>query len=958
MAVVVQPAGSLNETSVMPERSDSGPTPREWAPGQRPPAGVRGGSQTVINPERRGLPPAGGGGAALALAGEAGSAVFRRLFPVSADEADGAGSDSAAGVELDHFVIEERIGSGGMGAVFRAVDRRLDRVVALKVLSPGQSHDGSAVQRFRNEARAAARLDHDNIARVYYFGEDKGLQFIAFEFVSGTNIRDLIQRHARLDPVEAVGYTLQIAIALVHTSAAGVVHRDIKPSNIIVTASGRAKLVDLGLARQQSADSSVELTIAGTTLGTFDYISPEQAKDPRNVDVRSDIYSLGCTLYHMLTGEPPYPEGTVLQKLLDHQGKAPPDPRRKNLRVSDQLAAVVRKMMASDPRERHPDAESLVRDLMVVAGGMGLRGLPADGLVWARARIDQGSFWERHFGWIATAAALLVIVSALYFRPFNQREQVADRDFPPASQTQSHVDQVSPANSAPGAGERPGAPEPPAAGGALIVDGPESRGSGDAGELLPAPPLPAPPIPAGSGPRGTIPLANAPAGSPAAGGELATTVPEVVAPFPVAGAEISPRPVEHDPPRPPSPAITIVAADGSVVLNDFGEPKGFPTLEGACAAAPDGSRIELRFDGQRIGPDGRPVVDEPLRIVRKKLTIKGVDGYRPLLRFRHRTVQAQGDVIQIVSLDSATLDVIDVDLQMAVDREVPVGLDEHWALFSLQGEDYLRLQGVTVSIANDGNQPAVVFELVPGTSAALDGMKTMRGTGGFDSRRLDLRIDGSFIRGGASLIAAKHTEPGRIDIHQSGLALDGAMLDVFGGRDSPPEGSELELRLEHVTALLGGGLLRVQTGLVPREMLSVRIAARDSIFATDAMTPLISMGGGSALEDFRRLLRWEGDKNFFDQFLIAWSIAPSLEPGMELDFDEWSRIWQTSPQSGSIVWGGNWQVKEFIDVVPADIRLDLAARDNPPIAKASDGTNAGAAPGLLPVPPAVTLPPQ
>jgi serine/threonine-protein kinase len=112
---------------------------------------------------------------------------------------------------------------------------------------------------------------------------------------------------------------MQLAAALSHTAAAGVIHRDIKPSNVLITPQGRAKLVDLGLARKESADASAELTVAGTTLGTFDYISPEQAKDPRSVDVRSDIYSLGCTLYHMLTGEPPYPEGTVLQKLLDQR---------------------------------------------------------------------------------------------------------------------------------------------------------------------------------------------------------------------------------------------------------------------------------------------------------------------------------------------------------------------------------------------------------------------------------------------------------------------------------------------------------------------------------------------------------------------------------------------------------------------------------------------------------------
>ncbi|MEX0717944.1 MAG: protein kinase [Planctomycetaceae bacterium] len=943
----------------MSERSDSGQSPGGLKGTAYPPAGASHGPETVINPERRGV--------ALVVDGlraaVGGSELFRQLFPVESG-GEPLATDSAAGVELDHFVIEERIGTGGMGAVFRAVDQRLDRIVALKVLSPGQSHDVSAIQRFRNEARAAARLDHDNIAGVYYFGEDKGLQFIAFEFVTGTNIRDLIQRHGRLEPVEAVNYTLQIATALVHTAAAGVVHRDIKPSNIIVAPNGRAKLVDLGLARKQSEDSSADLTVAGTTLGTFDYISPEQAKDPRHVDVRSDIYSLGCTLYHMLTGEPPYPEGTVLQKLLDHQGKEPPDPRRKNPRVSEQLAGIVRKMMASDRRHRYPDPESLIRDLMLVAGGMGLRALPAEGLVWSRPRAERGSFWERHLGWMATAAALLLIVVLL------DQYQFPRLGMRPGPETERRVAQGGNGGPSNSRGDDPHPSSPaaePLAPGVVATEAVATAAIDAAQQVL----IGGSDAPNGGGrfhetatsdgagapPSGTIPGPATAGHSTSSGAESPGATPSAPSPGGTSATSFpgdAPSVREAEPPKPPMPGITIVNADGSTLLNDLGEPKGFPTLEGACAAAADYSRIELRFDGRRIGGDGRPVIDEPLRIVKKTLTIKGVDGYRPLLHFRHQSVQAQGDVIQMMTLDSGSLDLIDVDLVMSVDREVPV-YDEHWAMFSLQGEDQVRLQGVTISIANDGNRPAAVFELVSGLGGGLDGMKTMRT--GFDQRRLDLRIDGSFIRGGCSLIVAKHTEPGRIELHQSGLALEGAVLELLGGRDRPPEGTELELRLEHVTAIVGGGLLRVDSGSIPRELPPVRLAPRDSIFATNTTVPLISMTGANPIEDFRRLLRWDFDKNFYDQFLIAWSIAPTLEMGMEYDFDEWRRIARPSsespPQAGTILWEGNWLGKEFLDVVPADLRLDLAAFDNPPVAKASDGTDGGVAARTLPIPPAM-----
>ncbi|HCD00530.1 MAG TPA: serine/threonine protein kinase, partial [Planctomycetaceae bacterium] len=364
-----------------------------------------------------------------------GSTLCDRLFPRIASPVEGGTAEgppavvSPIGVELDHFIIDERIGVGGMGAVFRARDTRLGRGVALKVLSPVQSLDQGAVQRFRNEARAAAGLDHDNIARAFYVGEDRGLHFIAFEYVTGTNVRDLIAARGPLDPSDAVNYTLQVASALVHTNSVGVVHRDVKPSNIIITPTGRAKLVDLGLARNSESNrSSEDLTSDGTTLGTFDYISPEQARDPRNVDVRSDIYSLGCTLYQMLTGEPPYPEGNAFQKLLDHQGKQPPDPARKNPRVSERLSSVIRRMMASDPDKRFATPEALIRELMFVAEELGLTGVSSEGMVWMSAGAISGRNWEKHIGWMATVALLVVLAVVLRFQPVDRGEVLSGGD--------------------------------------------------------------------------------------------------------------------------------------------------------------------------------------------------------------------------------------------------------------------------------------------------------------------------------------------------------------------------------------------------------------------------------------------------------------------------------------------------------------------------------------------------
>jgi serine/threonine protein kinase len=275
------------------------------------------------------------------------------------------------GRHLAHFELIEPIGVGGMAAVIRARDTQLDRIVALKILPPEMATDAENVRRFHQEARAAAKLDHENIARVFFGGEDQRLHFIAFEFVEGDNLRAVLERRGRLPVTEAVNYVLQIAMGLAHAAGRGVVHRDIKPSNIIITPTGRAKLVDMGLARHLGHHDNRALTQSGVTLGTFDYISPEQALEPRDADVRSDIYSLGCTFYHMLTGQPPVPEGTAAKKLHHHQHLAPVDPRQLNPDVPDSVAAILARMMAKSPRDRYQRAEHLVMHLIQVAQKIG-----------------------------------------------------------------------------------------------------------------------------------------------------------------------------------------------------------------------------------------------------------------------------------------------------------------------------------------------------------------------------------------------------------------------------------------------------------------------------------------------------------------------------------------------------------------------------------------------------------
>ena len=246
---------------------------------------------------------------------------------------------------------------------------------------------------------------------MYFVGEDRGLSYIVFEFVEGVNVRRLVEQKGPLPLAEAVSYTIQVAEALAHADARGVVHRDIKPSNVLITPEGRVKLIDMGLARLRNGDpAAADLTQSGVTLGTFDYISPEQARDPRNADIRSDIYSLGCTMFFMLAGQPPFPEGTVLQKLLQHQGDQPPDIRQFRPDLPEEVSRVLRKMMAKDPRHRHATSAELAADLLALADEIGLRPMSPTSRVWLTPPDRSVSFFQRHLPWMAPVAALLCIV--------------------------------------------------------------------------------------------------------------------------------------------------------------------------------------------------------------------------------------------------------------------------------------------------------------------------------------------------------------------------------------------------------------------------------------------------------------------------------------------------------------------------------------------------------------------
>jgi serine/threonine protein kinase len=262
------------------------------------------------------------------------------------------------------YEILDRLGQGGMGQVYHARDVLLGRLVALKVLWPHLAASEAAQERFRREARAAARLNHPAVVAVYDHGADEDLQFLVMEHVEGRTLKEMLAEEGPLTPDRAVAVAIGLADALAAAHAAGIVHRDIKPGNVIVCSDGSVKVMDFGIARAVTAETVSE---TAAVVGTAAYLSPEQAAGGR-VDARTDLYALGVVLYEMLVGEPPFTGETPVAVAYKHLHDEPLPPSERSPGIPRPLDRIVARAMAKDPDERYGSAEDMRQDLDRIFG--------------------------------------------------------------------------------------------------------------------------------------------------------------------------------------------------------------------------------------------------------------------------------------------------------------------------------------------------------------------------------------------------------------------------------------------------------------------------------------------------------------------------------------------------------------------------------------------------------------
>lgn len=884
------------------------------------------------------------------------------------------------GAMIGPYELLDQIGGGGMGRVFRAFEASVGRTVALKLLSPNQAADPQTLARFQNEARAAGRLNHPNIVQVFSAGEVQGIPFIALEFIDGKNVRALVEESGGLPVGDVVRYAIQVAEALEHAWSRGVVHRDVKPSNILVLPDGRVKLIDFGLARMhEGTGRSRDLTSSGMTLGTFDYIAPEQARDPRLADIRSDLYSLGCTLFFMLTGRPPFPKGTVLQKLLQHQAEEPPDVRKLRKDVPEALVRVLRRMMAKSPRQRYQTASQLIQALSEVLAEISQHYAAAR--VWGTPESKARRVWRQHLPWLVPVLLFIAGTVALdwWWSPATLQGLPGGEIYDLPLQPNRDRSPVAPTETPAKSGDVQGRPDEIGGPGAVTaaLSGRSPR-PGDARALTPdsgdgwntpadvsadrgtlegqerRSPLQIPNQFGGVSPaesaanlqkdrlfgssQGLIsPLISSEAESVGLGSPLQGTWRQGLSENFVTSPQTLPSPL-----RPGSGAEQHSVAGGT----PEGRAGTSPPLPGGSATSPIPAtpgngpargilivdplgRTPGKFptlgtalaaaqagDTIRLDFDG-PLEVEPCDVRGRNLIIAAAEGRRPELVLRPTLGTLSLRQKTFFAAAGAALTFRDVAL---LAKNVSSVWPDGWSILHLDFGSQISMERCVVTVAEKS------WNDQDGTPAGRvfevrsDPQSYVLLTGGLPSpeiaaKPVGIALTDCVLRGETSAVWVGAGQPLTVSLKNCLATTSGRLLEARGSNIPLAKESAVRLAAENVTCAVRSGVVRVIPGEYRPYVPQVEIEARASIWVGPPQGILVEHAGVSAEESLGKF-RWRGDRNFYERFAVFWSIAPGTgTETLRLPFDAWKNYWRWENET-SPAWGAVPWSRPFPDGTP------------------------------------------
>ncbi|MCL2744880.1 MAG: serine/threonine protein kinase, partial [Planctomycetaceae bacterium] len=761
-------------------------------------------------------------------------------------------------------------------------------------------NNAGIVARFMNEAKSVARLNHEHIAQIYFAGVQDGVPFIVFEYVEGTNIRTLVEENDTLPLAQAMNYLIQLAHALAHAAENGVIHRDVKPSNVLITREGRAKLIDMGLARLiYTENRNDDLTASGVTLGTFDYISPEQARDPRNADIRSDIYSLGCTFFFMLAGHPPFPEGTVLQKLLQHQGDEPPDIRTFQPDAPVEVAQLIQKMMAKDPRHRFQTPALLLEALVRMAKMLGLQPTGQSKLLWMMNHSTRISLLMRHIPWLSALLVLFVI-----YLPLSVYWGWSDQLEIPHGITKVFDEPESPMESAKTPEDNTENDET-----ASPVISSDMQDNSPAFTLI------------------STSLADA---------SLSGSISGVTA----AGAELSPQRLigswqnqsdviigvvtgtdfrrEQQPDNAASTDAASIQNNPLVLCVDptGAEPESFKTLESALTVASNGDTILLRWNGSEKF--------KPLVLSDKRLKFVAADGFQPTLRFEPAEKSAVSSSPRtVLSIRSSSLEFRNVGIEFQI-RQDEMGL--RWTLFDLAGNNYLRFARCNLTIFNAAadnsayHQDAVFFRnsVQPHVSEPIsDAVPEQQQS---DGGQLVLDLTDSIVCGEAYCL--RNDAPQNIVFSANNTIF--ALANPFVQNDDTGRNSfaaaKMQIRFNLVTYFGLSCFAKLNKNSAETNPLPLELNMKHSVFLFN-LNPLAMFSGKYADGDLAQLFRWTEEQNWFQDIRIAFRFQSdaAAEPGLnDVSLSDW--LGKTFPETAE----GNSSRPKVDDLVFGGIRKPVS----------------------------------